>query len=131
MTFNDFLDEAVVSNADIQNTDARADAKTIAKKTRGLMIGRTIDANGNAGTNPTANSGNAFAPDNLKEPNTNGPKDEEAGYSVILKNNASEVVYATKGENDELYITIVNKQKMTKRTIALESRGATFLKRFI
>ena len=130
MTFNDFLDEAVVSNADIQNTDARADAKSIAQKTRGLMIGRTIDANGNTGTNPNANSGNAFAPDNLKEP-TNGPKDEEAGYSVILKNNASEVVYATKGENDELYITIVNKQKMTKRTIALESRGATFLKRFI
>lgn len=130
MTFNDFLSEAVVSNADIQNTDARADAKAIAQKTRGLMIGRTIDANGNTGTNPNANSGNAFAPDNLKEP-TNGPKDEEAGYSVILKNNASEVVYATKGENDELYITIVNKQKMTKRTIALESRGATFLKRFI
>ncbi len=130
MTFNDFLSEAVVSNADIQNTDARADAKSIAQKTRGLMIGRTIDANGNTGTNPNANSGNAFAPDNLKEP-TNGPKDEEAGYSVILKNNASEVVYATKGENDELYITIVNKQKMTKRTIALESRGATFLKRFI
>lgn len=131
MTFNDFLSEAVVSNADIQNTDARADAKSIAQKTRGLMIGRTIDANGNTGTNPNANSGNAFAPDNLKEPTTNGPKDEEAGYSVILKNNASEVVYATKGENDELYITIVNKQKMTKRTIALESRGATFLKRFI
>lgn len=131
MTFNDYLSEAVVSNADIQNTDARADAKAIAQKTRGLMIGRTIDANGNTSTNPNANSGNAFAPDNLKAPTTNGPKDEEAGYSVILKNNASEVVYATKGENDELYITIVNKQKMTKRTIALESRGATFLKRFI
>ena len=131
MTFNDFLDEAVVSNVDIQNTDARADAKTIAQKTRGLMIGRTIDANGNTSTNPNTNSGNAFAPDNLKEPNQNGPKDAEAGYSVILKNNAGEVVYATKGENDELYITIVNKQKMTKRTIALESRGATFLKRFI
>jgi hypothetical protein len=49
---------------------------------------------------------------------------------MILKNNAGEVVYVTKGE-DGLFITIVNKQRLTKRTIALDDRGATLLKRYI
>lgn len=134
MSFIDYLEEAIIpSTGEQQNTDARSDAKTIIAKTRGLMIGRTVDADGNTNTSAAANKNtNAFTPDNIKQDNVAASnQNDETNYSVILKNTAAEIVYVTKGENNELFITLVNKQRVTKRTIALEQRAATILKKFI
>ncbi len=139
MSFKEFiqesaLEEAVVaSSPEQQNTDARADARTIVAKVRGLMQGRMVDASGNParpGATSNQQNTNAFAPDNAKNDTTQVADNDESGQSMILKNNAGEVVYVTKGE-DGLFITIVNKQRLTKRTIALDDRGATLLKRYI
>ena len=140
MSFKEFiqdatLEEAVVaSSPEQQNTDARADARTIVAKVRGLMQGRMVDASGNParpGSTSNQQNTNAFAPNNAKNDTTTQAADnDESGQSMILKNNAGEVVYVTKGE-DGLFITIVNKQRLTKRTIALDDRGATLLKRYI
>lgn len=139
MSFKEFIQEsaleevAVASSPEQQNTDARADARTIVAKVRGLMQGRMVDASGNS-ARPVATSNqqntNAFAPDSAKNDTTQVADNDESGQSMILKNNAGEVVYVTKGE-DGLFITIVNKQRLTKRTIALDDRGATLLKRYI
>lgn len=132
MSFTNFLDEAIVaSTGEQQNTDSRADARTIVAKTRGLMQGRLIDSNGNpakAGTISNQQNANPFAPDNTKNDTTQ--VNDESNQSMILKNTPAEVVYVTKGE-DGLFITIVNKQRLTKRTISLDDRGATLLKRYI
>jgi hypothetical protein len=140
MSFKEFIQEAaleevaVASSPEQQNTDARADARTIVAKVRGLMQGRMVDANGNParpGSTSNQQNTNAFAPDSAKNDTTAQVADnDESGQSMILKNNAGEVVYVTKGE-DGLFITIVNKQRLTKRTIALDDRGATLLKRYI
>ncbi len=140
MSFKEFIQEAsleelaVASSPEQQNTDARADARTIVAKVRGLMQGRMVDANGNParpGSTSNQQNTNAFAPDSAKNDTTTQAADnDESGQSMILKNNAGEVVYVTKGE-DGLFITIVNKQRLTKRTIALDDRGATLLKRYI
>ena len=139
MSFKEFIQEAsleelaVASSPEQQNTDARADARTIVAKVRGLMQGRMVDANGNParpGATSNQQNTNAFAPDNAKNDTTQVADNDESGQSMILKNNAGEVVYVTKGE-DGLFITIVNKQRLTKRTIALDDRGATLLKRYI
>ena len=139
MSFKEFIQEAaleevvVASSPEQQNTDARADARTIVAKVRGLMQGRMVDASGNParpGATSNQQNTNAFAPDNAKNDTTQVADNDESGQSMILKNNAGEVVYVTKGE-DGLFITIVNKQRLTKRTIALDDRGATLLKRYI
>lgn len=140
MSFKEFikdatLEEVVVaaSSPEQQNTDARADARTIVAKVRGLMQGRMVDASGNParpGSTSNQQNTNAFAPDSAKNDTTQVADNDESGQSMILKNNAGEVVYVTKGE-DGLFITIVNKQRLTKRTIALDDRGATLLKRYI
>lgn len=139
MSFKEFIKDAtleevvVASSPEQQNTDARADARTIVAKVRGLMQGRMVDASGNParpGTTSNQQNTNAFAPDNAKNDTTQVADNDESGQSMILKNNAGEVVYVTKGE-DGLFITIVNKQRLTKRTIALDDRGATLLKRYI
>lgn len=140
MSFKEFIQEAtleeavVASSPEQQNTDARADARTIVAKVRGLMQGRMVDASGNParpGSTSNQQNTNAFAPDNAKNDTTTQVADnDESGQSMILKNNTGEVVYVTKGE-DGLFITIVNKQRLTKRTIALDDRGATLLKRYI
>ena len=140
MSFKEFIQEAaleevvVASSPEQQNTDARADARTIVAKVRGLMQGRMVDASGNParpGATSNQQNTNAFAPDSAKNDTTTQATDnDESGQSMILKNNAGEVVYVTKGE-DGLFITIVNKQRLTKRTIALDDRGATLLKRYI
>ena len=139
MSFKEFIQESaleevvVASSPEQQNTDARADARTIVAKVRGLMQGRMVDASGNParpGTTSNQQNTNAFAPDNAKNDTTQVADNDESGQSMILKNNAGEVVYVTKGE-DGLFITIVNKQRLTKRTIALDDRGATLLKRYI
>ncbi len=139
MSFKEFIQEAsleelaVASSPEQQNTDARADARTIVAKVRGLMQGRMVDASGNParpGSTSNQQNTNAFAPDNAKNDTTQVADNDESGQSMILKNNAGEVVYVTKGE-DGLFITIVNKQRLTKRTIALDDRGATLLKRYI
>lgn len=140
MSFKEFIQESaleevvVASSPEQQNTDARADARTIVAKVRGLMQGRMVDASGNParpGATSNQQNTNAFAPDSAKNDTTTQATDnDESGQSMILKNNAGEVVYVTKGE-DGLFITIVNKQRLTKRTIALDDRGATLLKRYI
>lgn len=140
MSFKEFIQESaleevvVASSPEQQNTDARADARTIVAKVRGLMQGRMVDANGNParpGATSNQQNTNAFAPDSAKnDTTTQVANNDESGQSMILKNNAGEVVYVTKGE-DGLFITIVNKQRLTKRTIALDDRGATLLKRYI
>ena len=140
MSFKEFIKDAtleevvVASSPEQQNTDARADARTIVAKVRGLMQGRMVDASGNParpGATSNQQNTNAFAPDSAKNDTTTQAADnDESGQSMILKNNAGEVVYVTKGE-DGLFITIVNKQRLTKRTIALDDRGATLLKRYI
>ena len=140
MSFKEFIKDAtleevvVASSPEQQNTDARADARTIVAKVRGLMQGRMVDASGNParpGSTSNQQNTNAFAPNNAKNDTTTQAADnDESGQSMILKNNAGEVVYVTKGE-DGLFITIVNKQRLTKRTIALDDRGATLLKRYI
>lgn len=139
MSFKEFIKDAtleevvVASSPEQQNTDARADARTIVAKVRGLMQGRMVDASGNParpGSTSNQQNTNAFAPDNAKNDTTQVADNDESGQSMILKNNAGEVVYVTKGE-DGLFITIVNKQRLTKRTIALDDRGATLLKRYI
>ena len=142
MSFKEFIQEAsleelaVASSPEQQNTDARADARTIVAKVRGLMQGRMVDASGNParpGSTSNQQNTNAFAPNNAKNDTTTTTQaadNDESGQSMILKNNAGEVVYVTKGE-DGLFITIVNKQRLTKRTIALDDRGATLLKRYI
>lgn len=139
MSFKEFIKDAtleevvVASSPEQQNTDARADARTIVAKVRGLMQGRMVDASGNParpGATSNQQNTNAFAPDNAKNDTTQVADNDESGQSMILKNNAGEVVYVTKGE-DGLFITIVNKQRLTKRTIALDDRGATLLKRYI
>ena len=139
MSFKEFIQEAsleelaVASSPEQQNTDARADARTIVAKVRGLMQGRMVDASGNParpGATSNQQNTNAFAPDSAKNDTTQVADNDESGQSMILKNNAGEVVYVTKGE-DGLFITIVNKQRLTKRTIALDDRGATLLKRYI
>lgn len=141
MSFKEFIQEAsleelaVASSPEQQNTDARADARTIVAKVRGLMQGRMVDASGNParpGATSNQQNTNAFAPNNAKNDTTTtqAADNDESGQSMILKNNAGEVVYVTKGE-DGLFITIVNKQRLTKRTIALDDRGATLLKRYI
>ena len=139
MSFKEFIQEAsleelaVASSPEQQNTDARADARTIVAKVRGLMQGRMVDASGNParpGSTSNQQNTNAFVPNNAKNDTTQAADNDESGQSMILKNNAGEVVYVTKGE-DGLFITIVNKQRLTKRTIALDDRGATLLKRYI
>ena len=140
MSFKEFIQESaleevvVASSPEQQNTDARADARTIVAKVRGLMQGRMVDASGNParpGATSNQQNTNVFAPDSAKNDTTTQVADnDESGQSMILKNNAGEVVYVTKGE-DGLFITIVNKQRLTKRTIALDDRGATLLKRYI
>ena len=139
MSFKEFIKDAtleevvVASSPEQQNTDARADARTIVAKVRGLMQGRMVDASGNParpGATSNQQNTNAFAPDSAKNDTTQVADNDESGQSMILKNNAGEVVYVTKGE-DGLFITIVNKQRLTKRTIALDDRGATLLKRYI
>ncbi len=141
MSFKEFIKDAtleevvVASSPEQQNTDARADARTIVAKVRGLMQGRMVDASGNParpGSTSNQQNTNAFAPNNAKNDTTTtqAADNDESGQSMILKNNAGEVVYVTKGE-DGLFITIVNKQRLTKRTIALDDRGATLLKRYI
>jgi hypothetical protein len=140
MSFKEFIKDAtleevvVASSPEQQNTDARADARTIVAKVRGLMQGRMVDASGNParpGSTSNQQNTNAFAPNSAKNDTTTQAADnDESGQSMILKNNAGEVVYVTKGE-DGLFITIVNKQRLTKRTIALDDRGATLLKRYI
>lgn len=133
MKFTEFeeLNELNVGSAtELQNTDVRADARTIIAKTRGMMQGRKIDANGSAiKAGGNQQNTNAFEP----ETSNNTTADNDAGIgqeSMILKNTPGEVVYVTKGENG-IFITIVNKQRVTKRTIALDDRGATLLKRYI
>ena len=137
MSFTNFLNEFVQSASEVQNPDARADAKTIVAKTRGLMPGRLIDANGNTKTSSAIqNNQSAITPnpiqDNGKTPVDNISNEKDlSDYSMVLKNNSDEIVYVTKDNDKNVYITIVNKRRQTKRTISLETRGSTLLKRFI
>lgn len=134
MCFENFLNEIAVANVELQTSDIRADAKTIIAKTRGLMPGRVIDANGDSATSNQQGGSDAFTPDNPRaRPGTGTTQEDDkiADMFMILKNNATEVVFISKDANKNIFITIVNKQKVTKRTIAIEPRGATLLKRFI
>lgn len=134
MCFENFLNEIAVANVELQTSDIRADAKTIIAKTRGLMPGRIIDANGDSSTSNKPSGADAFTPDNPRATssmNTTQDDDKISDMFMILKNNATEVVFISKDANKNIFITIVNKQKVTKRTIAIEPRGATLLKRFI
>ena len=64
MCFENFLNEIAVANVELQTSDIRADAKTIIAKTRGLMPGRIIDANGDSSTSNKPSGADAFTPDN-------------------------------------------------------------------
>lgn len=134
MSFENFINEIAIANVELQTSDIRADAKTIIAKTRGLMPGRIIDANGDSSTSNKPSGADAFTPDNPRATssmNTTQDDDKISDMFMILKNNATEVVFISKDANKNIFITIVNKQKVTKRTIAIEPRGATLLKRFI
>lgn len=125
MNFKDFLNEEdlteyapVKSSPEQQTFNTRQDARTIVQKTRGLMPGRFVDPNGVASNSP-------FNPDVKADPN------DHDKMSLIIKNTPEEVVFVNKDENGDIFITLVNKLKNTKRTIAIEPRGAKLLKRFI
>lgn len=116
MKFTEFLDEAVGS--EIQTAETRADVKSIIQKTRGVTAGRTV-----------SQAGKEFDPvgrDDLNSPAVN--KDKEP---IMLKNNANEIVYADKDAEGLLTLTIINRQKQTKRSISLDMRGMSLLKRYI
>lgn len=124
MKFKDYIEEElfestpVKSSPEQQTFNMRQDARTIVQKTRGLMPGRFVDANGTASSSP-------FNPDIAANPN------DKDNMSLIVKNVAEEVVFINKDSNGDTFITLVNKLKNTKRTIALDQRGSKLLKRFI
>lgn len=116
MKFTEFLDEAIGS--EIQTAETRADVKAIIKKTRGVTVGRTV-----------AQAGKEFAAVGGAEVDSPvATKDKEP---VMLKNNANEIVYADKDAEGILTLTIVNRQRQTKRSISLDARAMALLKRYI
>lgn len=118
--FNEFLEEQTVeSTPEIITAQEKQAARSIIALARGLRPGRIVDFTPQENTKSTgANVATAVT----------GQAKQEA--SLILKNNSKELVYADKQE-DYLMITLINKQRFTKRTIAIEARGAMLLKRFI
>ena len=120
MKFKEYLTEFfnIKSSPEMQNTDSKNDAREISKLTRGKMPGKYLDSNGSASNSP-------FNADIKQD------TQDKSKMSLILKNTAEEVVFVNKDQSGDLFITLVNKMKSTKRTIALDKRGSLFLKRFI
>ena len=120
MKFKEYITEFfnIKSSPEMQNTDSKNDAREIAKLTRGKTPGKYLDSNGMASNSP-------FNADIKQD------TQDKSKMSLILKNTAEEVVFVNKDQNGDLFITLVNKMKSTKRTIALDKRGSMFLKRFI
>ncbi len=120
MSFKDFLSEEKLSSSpEQQNTQTKADAKQIIAQIRGLAQGRSVVAKSTASSDPFSTSGE-------QAPNSVNDKDP-----LILKNDGYEAVIVDKDPDGQVFITLVNKQKQTKRTIALDSRGGSLLKRYI
>lgn len=120
MKFNDFLTELAApppSSPELQTINDKSAARQMLQKVRGLRPGRLVDANGNSSSTPLAPAGNNNA--------------TSENMSMILKNDSKELVLVHEDENKNLFITYVNKQKMTKRTITIDSRASMMLKRFI
>ncbi len=120
MKFKEYITEFfnIKSSPEMQNTDSKNDAREIAKLTRGKMPGKYLDSNGTASNSP-------FNADIKQD------TQDKSKMSLILKNTAEEVVFVNKDQNGDLFITLVNKMRSTKRTIALDKRGSMLLKRFI
>lgn len=119
MKFNEFLNEFAApppSSPELQTINDKSAARQMLQKVRGLRPGRLVDAEGNSSTTPLAPAGN---------------NNDNQNMSMILKNDSKELVLVHEDENKNLFITYVNKQKMTKRTITIDARAGMMLKRFI
>ena len=120
MKFEEFINELAVlpsSSPELQTQLDKSQARSMLQKVRGLRPGRLVDAEGNSSQTPLAPAGNN--------------NDSSKNLSMILKNTSKELVLVNEDENKFLYITYINKQRMTKRTITIDNRSAMFLKRFI
>lgn len=120
MSFKEYISERVVkSDAEIQDKNDRIQAKELISGARGAVPGREI----------------AKVVDDFEDDETNiaqpGRKADEEKTIMVLKNNMDELVYVDKNAVGDLYITIVNKRRMTKRTIGLDRMASSYLKRFI
>lgn len=117
MKFEEFINEAmdIPSSPELQTPAIKKDAREIISKIKGLAIGRTVTDAGD--------------PKGAAAPNVD-PSDVES-LSMVLKNNAMEAVLGHKDQNDNIYITLINKQKITKRTITINAKATQFLRRLI
>ena len=124
MNFKEYLTEFNLnSTPELQTSRDRSDARELLTKIRTYPVGRSITAN----KTQTKEA----------DPFTASQEDDESNFAMndkdpmVLKNNSLEMVIVDKDENGQLFITLLNKQKQTKRTIAIETRGSQLLKRYI
>ena len=126
MSFSKYLEEAIIpSSPELQTQDSRKSAREAIKISRGKMQGRKVELDDTITANKMQRPQAPKDPVDTLDDAMNDP------LSTIIKNTATELVYVIKDEDNNLFITFINKQKMTKRTISLDARGAVLLKRSI
>lgn len=107
MEFQEFLTENTTllrSSPEIIHFNERQATRELLTKFRGAMVGKTIMTTDDVGNNVE---------------------------NKVIKQDSYELIFSSKDENDNLKITLINKQKMTKRTFVIPKMGSVHLKRFI
>ena len=124
MNFKDYLTEFNLSSTpELQTSRDRSDARQLLVKVRTYPVGRSITA-----TQNQSKETDPFTTSSDEESSLSSMNDKDP---MVIKNNSLEMVIVDKHEDGQVFITLLNKQKQRKRTIAIETRGGQLLKRYI